>query len=73
MANKKLKFHLKLIKTRLNPELNKINIHSIYKGILDIFTYVFDLNLNDTYNNNKVNNVISELNNFPENEKVKEF
>ena len=73
MANKKLKFFLKLIKTGLNPELNKINIHSIYKGILDIFTYVFDLNLNDTYNNNKVNNVISELNNFPENEKVKEF
>ena len=70
--DKNLMLHLKEIKKGLKPEFKKINIRSIYKGILDIFSSVFKLNLNDTYNN-KMNNIISEISNLPQNEKVKEL
>ena len=56
----------------LESDLKKIKIRSIYKGIIDVFTYVCKQNLNDNYYN-KLNTLLEVLAEYPKNNKINEL
>ena len=56
----------------LESDLKKIKIRSLYKGIIDIFAFVYQINIEDYYYN-KLCALISILDNFPYTKKVEEL
>lgn len=56
----------------LESDLKKIKIRSLYKGIIDIFAFIFEIDLNDYYYN-KLNTIISKLDNSSYGEKVEDL
>ena len=63
---------LKISVDSLKLELKKIKISSIYKGVIDIFCHVYSINLNNNYYN-KLNDLLYVLENYKENNKIKEL
>ena len=63
---------LKMSVDSLKLELKKIKIRSIYKGVIDIFCHIYNINLNNNYYN-KLNDLLYVLENYTENNKIKEL
>ena len=63
---------LKISVDSLKLELKKIKIRSIYKGVIDIFCHVYNINLNNNYYN-KLNDLLYVFENYTENQKIKEL
>ena len=63
---------LKISVDSLKLELKKIKIRSIYKGVIDIFCHVYNINLNNNYYN-KLNDLLYVFENYTENNKIKEL
>ncbi len=56
----------------LQLDMKTIKVRSVYKGIIDIFTKVFGLNLYDSYKV-KIQKIFNSLESFPQNDKVSEL
>ena len=63
---------LKMSVDSLKLELKKIKIRSIYKGVIDIFCHIYNINLNNNYYN-KLNELLYVLEKYTENNKIKEL
>lgn len=56
----------------LETDLKKIKISSLYKGIIDIFAYVYNININDFYYK-KLNSLVNILDKFTNSQKTQEL
>lgn len=56
----------------LETDLKKIKISSLYKGIIDIFAYVYNININDFYYK-KLNSLLNILDKFTNSQKIQEL
>ena len=56
----------------LESELNQIKIRSLYKGIIDGFSFLYNINLNDNYYS-KLKSLLSSLEKYDNNKIVNEF
>ena len=66
--NFRLKFQLNIT----DLDLKKIKLRSLYKGVIDIFASVYEIELNDYYHN-KLRKILNKLQQFPKNHKVVEL
>ena len=70
---KKQNVDMKVTMNAMKLELKKIKIRSLYKGIIDIFCHVYNVNLNNNYYN-KLNDLLYEFDiRYEENPKIKEL
>ena len=56
----------------LETDLKKIKIRSLYKGIIDAFVHIYQINPENNYYN-KLNDLLNELNESPRNQTIEEF
>lgn len=66
--NLRLKFKIGI----MDLDLKKIKMRSIYKGIIDVFSSVYKIKIDDYYYN-KLTAILNKLNKYPEKNQVKEL